>query len=174
MVLRFDLMPRSYCLLLRKMLFTFLMRGPSLMIINSECLGFLEFFLSGIVINFVLGSFWVMCVCLWNWHELHSGFWQCALDSIYVIALTSTLSFCDLSFHIYLQGFMWDWDKSNLVIARVSACPAFLLLTSGKLYPAFLLENHCQPHGVMVVVSVLIPLGRTCHSFSSEYPLLQS
>lgn len=173
MVLRFDLMPLSHCLLLHKTPFTFLMRGPSLMIINSEWLGFLEF-LSGIVINFVLGFFWVMCVCLWNWHELHSGFWQCALDSMYVIALTSTLSFCDLSFHIYLQGFMWDWDKSHLVIARVSACHAFLLVAFGKLYPAFLLENHWQPHGVVVVVSVLIPLGRTCHSFSSEYPLLQS
>ena len=55
---------------------------------------------------------------------------------------------------------MWDWDKSNLVIARVSACPAFLLITSSKLYPAFLLENHCQPHGVMVVDLALMSARR--------------
>ena len=92
-------------------------------------------------------------------------FWLCAWDSIYITALKSTLSFSDLPFHIYLQGFMWDWDKSNLVIALVSACPAFLPFASNKLYCAFLLEDHCQCHVVLVLVSILIPLGGTCHSF---------
>lgn len=69
---------------------------------------------------------------------------------------------------------MWDWDKSNLVIAMVSACPAFLPFASNKFYCAFLLEDHCQSHVVLVLLSILIPLeGHVIH-FVSECSILQS
>lgn len=121
-VLWFDLMPLSWLLLLHKMPFTFLMLCHSLMSINSECWGWSKFLLD-IVINFVFVCFLVMCVCLWNWHDCHSGFWLWALYSIYTTALKSIPSISDLPFHIYVQVFAWDSHKWDVLESYGSCLP---------------------------------------------------